>query len=70
MLIKKLKIELLDDPAVPVLSVDTGPTSTHHSDVCASMLTAALITVARKRRQPRCPSTEEYTKKTWLLDTT
>ena len=33
------------------------------------MLTAALFTIARTWKQPRCPSTDEWKKKLWYLYT-
>ena len=33
------------------------------------MLTAALVTIARTWKQPRCPSTDEWIKKLWSIYT-
>ena len=33
------------------------------------MLTAALFTIARTQKQPRCPSTDEWIKKLWYIYT-
>ena len=33
------------------------------------MFTAALFTIARTWKQPKCPSTEEWIKKTWHIYT-
>ena len=33
------------------------------------MLTAALFTIARTWKQPKCPSTEEWIKKVWYIYT-
>ena len=33
------------------------------------MFTAALYTMAKKWKQPKCPSTEEWTKKMWYINT-
>ena len=33
------------------------------------MFTAALFTVARTWKQPRCPSTDEWTRKLWYIYT-
>lgn len=33
------------------------------------MFTAALFTVAKAWKQPKCPSTEEWIKKTWYMHT-
>ena len=34
------------------------------------MSTAALFTIARSWKQPKCPSTDEWIKKTWYIYTT
>ena len=31
------------------------------------MFTAALFTIAKTQKQPKCPSTEEWIKKTWYI---
>ena len=33
------------------------------------MFTAALLTIARTRKQPRCPSTDEWIKRSWCTYT-
>ena len=33
------------------------------------MLIAALFTIARTRKQPRCPSTDEWIRKLWYIHT-
>ena len=33
------------------------------------MFTAALFTIARTWKQPKCPSTDEWIKKTWYIYT-
>ena len=38
-------------------------------DTCTSMFIAALFTIARTWKQPRCPSTEERIKQMWYIYT-
>ena len=38
-------------------------------DTCTPVFTAALFTIAATWRQPKCPSTEEWIKKTWFIYT-
>ena len=38
-------------------------------DTYTTMFTAALFTIARTWRQPKCPSTEEWIKKMWHIYT-
>ena len=33
------------------------------------MFIAALFTIARSRKQPKCPSTDEWIKKLWYIST-
>ena len=37
--------------------------------VCTTVFTAALFTIARTRKQPRCPLTDEWIKKLWYTFT-
>ena len=39
-------------------------------DTCIPLSIAALLTVARTWKQPRCPSTDEWMKKLWYIYTT
>ena len=38
-------------------------------DMCASVFTAALFTIARTWTQPRCPSMDEWIQKLWHICT-
>ena len=38
-------------------------------DTCVPLFTAALFTIARTWKQPRCPSTDECIKKLWYIYT-
>ena len=38
-------------------------------DTCTPLCTAALFTIAKTWKQPKCPSTEEWIKKMWYIDT-
>jgi hypothetical protein len=44
---------------------DTG----YSRGTCTSMFIAALFTIAKLWKQPRCPSTDEWIKKMWYLYT-
>ena len=56
-LLKKLKIELSYDPAIPLLGIYPEKTIVW-KDTCTPMFIAALFTIARTQKQPRCPSTD------------
>ena len=36
-------------------------------DICTPMFIAALFTIAKTCKQPKCPSTEEWIKKMWFI---
>ena len=38
-------------------------------DTCIPLFIAALFTIARTWKQPRCPSTDEWIKKLWYIYT-
>ena len=59
--LKKLKIELPYDPAIPLLGIYLEKTIIP-KDTCTPMFTAALFLIARTWKQPKCPSTEEWLK--------
>ena len=51
-------IELLYDPAIPLLGIYLDKTFLE-KDTCTCMFTAVLFTVAKTWTQPKCPSTDE-----------
>ena len=63
----KLKIELLYDPGIPLLGIYLEKTRTG-KDACTLMFIAALFTIARTWKQPKCPSTKEWIKM-WYIYT-
>ena len=62
--LKKLKIELPYDPAIPLLGIYPEETIIQ-KDTCTPVFTAALFTTARSWKQPKCPSTDEWIKNMW-----
>ena len=66
--LKKLKIELPNHPAIPLLGIYPGKTIIQ-KESCTPVFIAALFTVARTWKQPKCPSTEEWIKKMWYIYT-
>ena len=68
--LKKLKIELPYDPASPLLGIYLKKMKTLiQKDTCTPMFTAALFTIAKTWKQPKCPSTDEWIKKMWYIHT-
>ena len=66
--LRKLKIELPYDPAIP-LQVIHPEKIIIQKDTCTPMFIAALYTIARSWKQPKCPSTDEWIKKMWYIYT-
>jgi hypothetical protein len=67
--LRKLDIVLLEDPAIPLLGIYPEDAPTCNRDTCSTMFIAALFTIARSWKEPRCPSTEEWTQKMWYIYT-
>ena len=67
-LLKKLKIELSYDPAIPLLGIYPAETKIE-KDTCIPLFIAALFTIGRTWKQARCPSTDEWIKKLWCIYT-
>ena len=66
--IDECTIELPCDTAIPLL--DLYPEKTIiQKDTCTPVFTAALFTIARTWKQPKCPSTDEWIKQMWYIYT-
>ena len=63
-LLKKLKVELPYDPAIPLLGIYTEKTLIR-TDTCTPMFIVALLTIAKTWKQPQCPSRDEWIKQLW-----
>ena len=59
-----MEIELLYNPAIPLLGIHTEKTKIER-DTCTPMFIAVLFTIARTRKQPRCPLADEWIRKLW-----
>ena len=66
--LKKLKIELPYDPAIPLLGIYLEKTLIR-KDPCTTVFIAALFTIAKTWKQPKCPLTDEWIKKMWYIYT-
>ena len=68
--LKKLKIELPYDPAIALLGIYPKDTDVVKCrDTCTPMFIAAMSTIAKLWKEPRCPSTDEWIKKMWSIYT-
>ena len=66
--LKKLKIELLYDPAIPLLGIYPEKRIIQ-KDTYTPMFIAALYTIARSWKQPKCQWTDAWIKKMWYIYT-
>ena len=66
--LKKLKIELPYDPAIPLQGIYPEKNIVQ-KETCTTMFIAALFTIARTWKQPKCPSTDEWIEKLWHIYT-
>ena len=66
--LRKIKIELPYDPAVPLLGIYPDKIKIQ-KDTRTPMFIAALFTIAKTWKQPKCPSTDEWIKKIWYIYT-
>ena len=60
----RLKSELPYDPVIPLLGIYPEKTRIE-KDTYTPVFIAALFTIARIWKQPRCPSADEWIRKLW-----
>jgi hypothetical protein len=60
--LRKLGINVPQDPVIPLSGIYPKDTLSYRKDTCSAMFTAALFIIARNGKQPRCSSTEEWIK--------
>ena len=65
---KELGIKPPYNSAVPLLGIYPEETKVEKY-TCIPLFIAALFTIARTWKQPRCPSTDEWIKKLWYIYT-
>ena len=66
--LKNLGIKPPYDTAIPLLGIYPEETKTE-KHTCIQLFIAALFTIARTWKQPRCPLTDEWVKKLWYIYT-
>ena len=62
--LRKLYIELPYDPATPLLGIYLDKTFLE-KDAYTCMFIAALFTIAKTRKQHKCPLTNDWIRKVW-----
>ena len=66
--LRKLKMELPFDPAIPLLGLyPKNPEIPMQKNLCTPMFTAAQFTIAKYWKQPKCPSANERIQKLWYI---
>ena len=65
---KNKQTKALIYPAIPLLGMYTEETRSER-DICIPMFIAALFTIARTCKQPRCPLADEWIRKLWYIYT-
>ena len=63
---KKLKIKLPYNPAITLLGIRPEKTIVQ-KDMCMPVFIAALFTIARTWKQPKCPWTDGWIKWMWCV---
>ena len=63
--LRKLNIELSSDPGIPLLEIYPDKTFLE-KDTCTNMFIAALFTIAKKWKQPKCPWIDDWIK-AWYI---
>ena len=66
---RKLEVALPEDPAKPLLGIYPKDAPTYNKDTCSTMFIEALFIIARKWKQHKCPSTEQWMQKMWYIYT-
>ena len=66
--LRKLKMELPFDPAIPLLELyPKNPETPIKKNLCTPMFIAAQFTTAKCWKQTKCPSVNEWIKNLWYI---
>jgi hypothetical protein len=67
--LRKLEIDLPEDPAIPFLGICLKDAQPCHRGTCSTMFITSLFVIARSWKQTRCPTTEDWIQKMWFIYT-
>ena len=68
--LRKLKMELPFDPAIPLLGLyPKNPATPIQKNLCTPMFIATQFPIAKYWKQPKCPSANEWIKNLWYIYT-
>ena len=66
--LRKLKMELPFDPAIPLLGLYLkNPETLIQKNLCTPMFIAAQFIITKCSKQPNCPSVNKWIKKLWYI---
>ena len=69
--LKKLKMDILFDPAIALLGIYPKENEIIiRKDLCTPIFIAGQFTIVKIWKQPKCPSTDDWIKKLWFIYTT
>ena len=63
LILRKLGMALPEDPTIPLLGIYPEDSLACNKDTCSTMFIAASFIISRSWKEPRCPSTDEWTQK-------
>ena len=66
--LRKLNVELPYDPAIPLLGIYPDKIFLE-KDTCTHVFIAALFTIAKTWKQPKCSLTNDWIRKMWYIYT-
>ena len=67
--LKYLEIDLPNGSAIPLLGINPKDSGSYHRDSCSPVFSAALFTIARTWKEPRCSLIDHWKMKVWLIYT-
>ena len=67
--LKKLKKDLTFNPVILLMGMYLKEPKTNLKNISSLMFIAALFTVAKIWKQPKCPSVDEWIKQLWGMST-
>ena len=66
--LRKLKMELPFDPAIPLLGLyPRSPETPIQKNLCTPIFIAVQFTIAKYWKQPKCPSANKWIQKLWYI---